>query len=42
MAVRKEKYVRLREIWNFEWAEFGNKLDLAIIEDRRGTVEPSL
>ena len=41
VAVRKEKYVCLREIWNFEWEEFGNKLDLAIIEERRGTVEPS-
>ena len=41
VAVRKEKYVCLREIWNFEGEEFGNKLDLAIIEERRGTVEPS-
>lgn len=29
-----------KEIWTVEWTEFGNKLGVAIIEERRGTAKP--
>lgn len=41
MAVGREKWVDLRSIYEIELMEFGNQLDMMVVEEERGFQVPS-